>query len=80
MEEQLLINYYLVKHLILLKIRNMMDIKLDLHQWFITFLILSVVLLKKKLCKMKYELKIYKNLSLKSLGKEKYAHLFIDKY
>ena len=29
----------MIKHLILLKIRNMMDINADLLQWFMTFLI-----------------------------------------
>ena len=31
-EEQLLIKYYVIKHLILLKIQNMMDINVDLLQ------------------------------------------------
>ena len=31
--------YYVIKHLILLKIQNMMDINVDLLQWSITFLI-----------------------------------------
>ena len=35
-------NYYLTKHIILLKIQNMMDIKLELFQWFIHFLIKSL--------------------------------------
>ena len=34
-EEQFLIKYYVIKHLILLKIQNMMDIKRVLRQWFI---------------------------------------------
>ena len=33
---QLLINYYMIKHLILLKIRNVMYVKVDLRQWFPT--------------------------------------------
>ena len=37
-EEQLLIKYYAIKHLILLKIQNMMDINVYLFQWFINFL------------------------------------------
>ena len=37
-EEQLLIKYYAIKHLILLKIQNMMDINVYLLQWFINFL------------------------------------------
>ena len=39
LEEQLLIKYYVIKHLILLKIRNMIDINVDLLQCFINFLI-----------------------------------------
>ena len=39
LEEQLLINYYAIKHLMLLKIRNMMDINAELLQWFVKFLI-----------------------------------------
>ena len=38
-KEQLLIKYCVTKHLILLKIRNMLDIKRILLQWFINFLI-----------------------------------------
>ena len=34
---QLLINYYMIKHLILLKIQNVMYVKVDLLQWFPTF-------------------------------------------
>ena len=37
-EEKLLIKYCVIKHLILLKIRNMMNINVDLLQWFINFL------------------------------------------
>ena len=51
-EEQLQIQYYVIKHLILLKIQNMMDINADWLQWFMTFLIkkLLVVSLKIKIC------------------------------
>ena len=47
-EKRLLIKYY-IKHLILLKIRNLMDIKEVLLQWFINLWIrsLQVVLLHK---------------------------------
>ena len=38
-EEQLLIKHYMIKDLILLKIRNMIDINVSLPQWFINFLI-----------------------------------------
>ena len=39
LEEQLLTKYCVIKHLILLKIRNMMDINVGLVQWSIKFLI-----------------------------------------
>ena len=68
LEKQLLITYYVIKHLTLLKVQNIMDIKeLSLH-WFIKCLIkillalilvlrvqinLHIVLLKVKLCKTK---------------------------
>ena len=49
-KEQLLIKYYMINHLISLKIENKMDINMDLLQWFISFLIKSLqVLLKAKL-------------------------------
>ena len=38
LEKQLLINYCVIKHLILLKILDMMDFNVDLFQWFIVFL------------------------------------------
>ena len=37
--EQLLLKYCMIKHLILLKIQNMMDIKVDFLQWSTNFLI-----------------------------------------
>ena len=38
-EEQFLIKYYVIKHLVLLKIKEMKTIiSIDLHQWFINFL------------------------------------------
>ena len=39
LEEQLLIKYYKIKHLILLKIQITMDISMDLLQWFIMFFV-----------------------------------------
>ena len=50
-EEQLLIRYYVKKHLILLKIQNMMNINVNFLHWFINFLIkeLLVEQLKMKL-------------------------------
>ena len=41
-EKRLLIKYYIIKHLILLKIQNMMDIKEVLLQWFINLWIRSL--------------------------------------
>ena len=48
LEEQLLVKYYMIKHLILLKIQNVMDINVDLLHWFKNVLIksLQVVLLQ----------------------------------
>ena len=37
LEEQLLIGYHVIKHLIMLKIQNMMDIKEVLFQWIKMF-------------------------------------------
>ena len=55
LEEQLLIKYFAIMHLILLKIQNTMDIKNELLQWFTYFLMrkLQVLLLKVKQYKMK---------------------------
>ena len=43
-EEQLLIKYCVIKHLLLLKIQNMMDIDAYLLQWSINFLIKKLLL------------------------------------
>ena len=43
-----------IKHFILLKIQNMMDINVDLLQWFIIFLII-----KKKLLVVVLRMKIF---------------------
>ena len=48
LEEQLLIKYCVIKHLILLKIQNMMDISVDLLRWFINVLIKKSALLTDK--------------------------------
>ena len=55
LEEQLMIKYYVIKHLILLKIKNMKYINADLLHWFINYLIKSilVVALKVKLYQTK---------------------------
>ena len=51
-EEQLLTKYFVIKHLILLKIRNMMDIKGVLLECFKKFLMqkLLVAVLKMRIC------------------------------
>ena len=47
LEEQYVMEYYPIKYLILLKIKNVIDINMELLQWFIHFLLkcLQVVLL-----------------------------------
>ena len=49
LEEQFLIKYCVIKHLILLKIQNMMDINVDLLQWFTNFLIKKLLLVVSKM-------------------------------
>ena len=39
---QLLINLYVIKFLVLLKIQNMIEINVDLRKWFINFFIKSL--------------------------------------
>ena len=41
-----LIKYYVIKHLILLKVHDMMDINVDLFPWFTNFLIESMLATK----------------------------------
>ena len=54
-EEQFLIKYCMIKHLIFLKVLNMVDIKEVFLQWFINFLveILLVEKLKMRICLIK---------------------------
>ena len=63
LEEQFPIKYYVIKHLILLRIQNMMDVEEVLHRWIISSLIkqLQVVLLKVKLCQTNNTQKYYTN-------------------
>ena len=67
----------LIKHLIQLKIRNMMDINVDLFHWFRNFLIkkLQAEQLKMKIFLIKNWLKNYSNPLLENLRKGKYTHL-----
>ena len=76
-EEWLLIMYYVIKHLMLLKVRNMTDINVDLIQKFLNFLIkiFLVVMLKVKLGQINSYSKIYTNLQLENSKNETQAHL-----
>ena len=47
-EKQLMIKYYVIQHLILLKIRNMMGIKVDLFPWFRNILIRRLMVESEK--------------------------------
>ena len=49
LEEQLLIKYCMIRHLILLKIRTIMNINVDLLQWIINFMIKKVQAEKLKM-------------------------------
>ena len=53
LEEQSQKKYDVIKHLILIKIQNIMDINADLLQWYVNFLIKNLVkiALNKKLAK-----------------------------
>ena len=66
-----------VKHLILLKIQNKMDINAELLQWFINFLIkkILVAVLKIKLFLINNQQKNYTKQLLEYLIKGKHNHL-----
>ena len=53
LEKQLLIKYYMMKHLTLYTILNMMGIKVNLLQWFMNFLIKNQLVVLLKVCYMK---------------------------
>ena len=67
-EERLLRKFYVIKHLILLKIWNMIDI-------YGLGPILLVILLKVKLCRINNYLKNDTDQSLESFKNKKYTHL-----
>ena len=56
LEDKLLIKYYVIKHLILLKIPNMISMNANFHYWFINILIKSLLLRvhgqRPELCKI----------------------------
>ena len=76
-EEQLLIKYYVIKHSVLLKIQNMMDINVDLLQCFINFLIKKTLgeTVKNENIFNKELAEDYTKQLLKDSRKEKYNHL-----
>ena len=49
LEKQLLIKYDVIKNLILLKIRNMIDINVDLLQWSTSILIKRILVMASKM-------------------------------
>ena len=68
LEEQILTKYYVIKHFSL-KIQNLMDIHVDVFQWFIEKRL--VVVLKLRIFKTKIKLKKYTNQLLQNLIKER---------
>ena len=63
-EDQLLVKYYVVKHLKQLKIQNMMNINVNLLQWFINFLIKNGAIQNQQLAEELHKL-ITRNLKTK---------------
>ena len=76
LEEQFLLKYFVMKHLILPKIQNMMDIRGVLLRFLINLLIKKflVVLLKLKICQTENYLNNYTSQLLENLKNEKYIH------
>ena len=84
-EEQILIEYYMIKHLKLLKIQNIMNINVNLIRWFINFLIKNsngsaVTQVDKSVIKTEFMTKLQlaeelHNQLLEKLKNEKYTHL-----
>ena len=75
-EQQLLVKYWVIKYLVLLKIQNMMDIKQVLLQWFINFLIkeTSGSGIKNEIISNKELAEELHKPSLETFRKEKYTH------
>ena len=65
LEEQILIKYYVTKHLTLIEIKKTMNNNVELHQWFIGFLIKSILLVP--LFKINNSLKNYASQLLENL-------------
>ena len=66
----------MIKHLILLKTQNTIDIKVDTLQWFINFFIKKVLVeqSKMKIFLIKNQLKSYANQLLENIKKLNYTH------
>ena len=79
-EEQLLIKYYVIKRLILLKIQIIMVIKEVLLQWFVNFLIKSlyVLLLKTRLFQTNILAEELHQIIIRKFEKRKVYLSFID--
>ena len=77
LEEKLLMKFCVIKHLILLKIQNMMDIYVDVLQWFINFLIkkTSGGAIKNKIMSDKELAEELQKPIIRKFKKEKYPHL-----
>ena len=75
-EQQLLVKYWVIKYLVLLKIQNMMDIKQVLLQWFINFLIkeTSGSGIKNEIISNKELAEELHKPSLETFRKEEYTH------
>ena len=71
--EQLLIKHYRIKHLVLLKSQNIMNIKEVFLLWFKSFLI--IVCQVKALFKTKNQQKNYTNQKSENIKNWKYTHL-----
>ena len=70
-EKQLMIKFYVIKSFISLKIRNMMDINVDLLQWFI----ISAETVKNEVFSNTYLAEELHKTFIRNLRKEKYNHL-----
>ena len=80
LEEKLPITYYMVKHLILLKILNMTDIKEVLIQWFINLLLKSSdgAIKSEVIFILRENIELHK-LIIRKFEKQKVYSSFIDK-
>ena len=80
LEEQLLTKYYVIKHLILLKIQSMMDINADLRHCFINFLIKRLQIVKNESFSNKELAKNLPRPIIRKFGKRKITITFYGQY